>query len=163
MNVTSAQTDPNTRDLVKLVENVWDSHPFRRQNSDRKLENVTVEVTEGDRFGVNSNNYPNILLKVGRHPERDGVSLEAAICHELTHLIDRHDPTFIGDRSIEEAGSKINSIPEGDVNESILDAFHTYWNAYIDGRLARAGILVDTFERRLEEKLASRQGTEFVN
>lgn len=137
---------------------VWQDHPLRTLKSDQLLETIILEVEEGEFFHLITDEHPKYRLVCAvdyPHPHVK-TPLESAITHELTHLIDRFDSQFIETRSPEGARQTINDLPEGNANESIRRAFFTYWNAYIDGRLERRGIVVDSLASRMEEKLASR-------
>lgn len=144
------RTDPP---LLQLTKELWTSHPLRSYQADRLLEVVTLTVEEGETYGLNPEGHPQYLLRCAPNSPYSSISSGPAITHELTHLIDRFDPVFIARRSPEEAWKTLQEIPRGNANNSVRRAFDTYWNAYIDGRLERRGIIVETIESRIDEKI----------
>jgi hypothetical protein len=162
MNIVLSEETNTNHNLLSVTTDTWQAHPLRTTRTDKLLEEVTLVVEEGEAYGLNPDRHPEYRLICAPNSPYTSVPLYPAIIHELTHMIDRFDLQFIGERSPEEARQLIDSIPRGNANEAISRAFFNYWNAYIDGRLSRRGIIVETFERRLEEKLTSRKNTEYA-
>jgi len=138
---------------LAALKEAWDAHPLRDQVDEERLGPVVLDLEQGGEFGINFDQYPRVVLHVPEELETDHRCLLATLSHELTHLIDRHDPDFAGHLSPPEITSCICELPhDPDTYQSVRHAFITYWNIYIDGRLSRRGIVVKSFPCRLYEK-----------
>jgi hypothetical protein len=153
--ISSTEYPPLPKHLA-VVQLAWDSHPLRTASTDLRLADIRLVIEAGERYGLDVSNHPRFSLRIAPDsPYQDG-PLAPAASHEFAHLIDRFDEAFILDKSPLEAHSIIEDLPQGNANESVKRAFFTYWNAYIDGRLERRGIHVDTLQNRMAEKLGRR-------
>lgn len=157
MKIVLSEQSPTDPNLLQTVTAAWQVHPLRSPAIDQLLTTVTLVVEEvEDGYGFNPDDHPKYRLMCAPSSPYVSIPPHQAILHELTHLIDRFDPKFSGARTPEQVTVLINGIPVGDANESVKRAFNAYWNAYIDGRLERRGIIVHTLEDRIDEKLGRR-------
>ncbi|HEY60027.1 MAG TPA: hypothetical protein G4N92_05010 [Anaerolineae bacterium] len=98
-----------------------------------------------DNESVNIENYPDMILKLKK------VSSNEIIYHELTHIIDEHNFFFTAGRSVMELHKLINKLQNpNDKKEYIQRTLRVLWDAYINGRLSKHGIFVDSMNNCLE-------------
>jgi hypothetical protein len=163
MRIIPSELSPTNEDLLQMAIMAWEEHPLRRSAVDQRLIGITVIIEEvEDDYGLNADNHPEYRLKCAPKSLYVSIPPRQVITHEFTHLIDRFDPMFSGERNPEDVKELIDAMPKGNANESVKRAFNDYWNAYIDGRLHRQGIAVHSLADRIKDKLGQRQGEEIM-
>ena len=140
--------------MVIEVKNAWEIHPLRSPSIDKTLSSIPIYVMPYEKYGVNWQDYPIVKLLLPIDTLENTDQRKANISHELTHIIDRHDEKFSGGITPIEMEQKINNLRDEDYL-SVKMAFHALWNAYIDGRLERRNIMVDSLIKRIEDKIGS--------
>jgi hypothetical protein len=151
MIIRSSENKFTEHGILELVEGAWKAHPLLMPRVTIAVKNVELVLTPFEEFGVQWDQYPTLSLLLPIRIESTSENITAIITHELTHIIDRHDSEFVGKLSPLEITYEIESLHVERL-KSEKRAFHTFWNAYINGRLKRREIFVDTFENSLREK-----------
>lgn len=152
MKFTAANDLISSMEKLKIARAVWKAHPMRNGEVDKTLEQVSVVLQPSSHFGLNTSNDPIFRIGIPEPDEFDTPNLSSALTHELTHIIDRHDLRFTGSQSSKEIDAELGKLPDKKF-ASVLWAFNSFWNAYIDGRLERRGMAAYSMHDRLAEKI----------
>ena len=153
MRIEAQSNLENPAKWIDAVSKLWREHPFRSIAIEQECASAILLIDQNDEYVTDWNEYPIIRLKIRT---ADNLPHSAILTHELTHIIDRHDIIFSEGNSPIELSELIEKLPV-DVNELIRTAFRIMWDMYIDGRLSRRSIIVETFDQRLDEFLGSRK------
>ena len=142
------------QDVEYVAREAWGNHPLRNEQVDRELDDVMLVLAAGEKTVAEWSDYPTarIILRCTDREVAD--RLQETLYHELTHIIDRHDPGFMGARSQEDLSEERDQLrAEDPLMEHALVA---YWNMYIDGRLSKYDKSPYTFEERVAEFMDKR-------
>ncbi|HEY45206.1 MAG: hypothetical protein AMJ88_04115 [Anaerolineae bacterium SM23_ 63] len=142
------------REHLKSIREVWLNHPLRDDDIDEALSRVVVLLQPSIIFGLNITEYPFYSLGIPDSEEQVDPELVAALTHELTRLIDRHDRHFTVGLLSEEIDTAIKHLPVRRF-ASVRRSLRCFWNTYIDGRLERRGMAVHSLNDRFEEKIGT--------
>lgn len=108
MKIVLSKQSITETDLLQKVEEVWQEHPLRNSTIDQQLAQIIVLVEKAEEYGLNADNHPEYLLKCAPDSPYVLIPHHQVILHEFTHLIDRFNPQFTGERSPEEVKKLIN-------------------------------------------------------
>ena len=141
-------------DVEQVVQEAWADHPLKTESLDSQLEGVSLVVTPGDKTEAQWSEYPTVRILIDCREPEVVERLQTAFYHELTHIIDRHDAIFMGDRSPEDLSEELDSLraTEPLVKYTVV----AYWNMYIDGRLSRYAKNPYTLDERVAEFFGTR-------
>lgn len=153
MRIQSAADLQNSTGWFRAVSDTWQVHPLRTGTIDTGVSAAVILIIPGQAYETDWGKYPVIQLTIPAVAEKPDVP---ALAHELAHVIDRHDAAFTDGKSPAEVSVLIDQLPHK-VNASVRTALRIMWDTYIDGRLGRRGIVVETFDQRLDQLLSSRK------
>lgn len=139
---------------LETLRAVWADHPLRDADVDEALDPVTVLLQPSSNFGLEIVEHPHYSLGIPDSEERSDPGLTAALTHELTLLIDRHDHHFTGGLLSEGFDTAHKHLPVRRF-ASVQRSPHCFWSVYIDGRLERRWLTVHSLNDRFEEKIGS--------
>ncbi len=134
------------------IRTAWANHSLRDNDIDEALDQVTILLQPSSKIGLAIVEYPLYSLGIPDSEARADPVFTAALTHELTLLIDRHDRHFTGGLLSEMIDRAIEDLPVRRF-ASVPRSLRCFWSAYIDGRLERRGIKVQSLNVRFEEKI----------
>ncbi len=154
MRITVAADLLSGKEILSATRTVWEEHPLRRGVVDKALEEITVVVQPARFLELDTSSDPEFGIGVPEGDAIAGPQLSSELAHQLTHIIDRHDVRFTGGRSSNQIDAELEQLPNKRY-ASVQAACHSFWNAYIDGRLERRGIQVHSLHDSFEEKIGT--------
>ena len=154
MKFTAANDLIAGKENLKTAQAAWEAHPLRRGELDKTLAQVSVVLHPASHFSLDTSNDPVVRMGIPESDEESTSKLSGVLTHELAHIIDRHDPHFTEGLSSKEFDAELERFPDKKF-ASVLVAFDCFWNAYIDGRLERRGIVVRSLHDRFQEKMGT--------
>jgi hypothetical protein len=127
---------------------------LRDADVDEALDRVTILFQPSSNFGLEIAEYPLYSLGIPDSEKRSDPERMAALTHELTLLIDRHDHHFTGDLLSEGIDNAMKNLRVRRF-ASARRSLRCFWNAYINGRLERRGKAIHGLNDRFEEKIGT--------
>jgi hypothetical protein len=142
------------KERLETLRAVWAGHPLRSTDIDDVIDQVTVILAPSSDFGLELVEGEHYSLGIPESEELSDSEQIARLAHELTLLIDRHDPHFTGGLLSEGIDTALKHLPVRRY-ASVQKSLRCFWDAYIDGRLERRGLQVHSLNERFEEKIGS--------
>ncbi|MBI2907754.1 MAG: hypothetical protein HYX92_08880 [Chloroflexi bacterium] len=133
-------------EMRRIVREVLKAHPLGEGVLTNKVLDDLIVYLCADSQGpsacprIDCACYPLLTVRFGstkyeRDGEFDKQLFKLHMCHEFTHLVDRRDPAFAITKAKEDYAC---TLPQGIVMD--------LWNLYVNGRLWRKGVQVESFE-----------------
>ena len=142
------------QDVEKVLREAWADHPLRHETVDSQLEDVSLTLAAADNTIAQWSEYPTVRILVDCGDPEVAERLRTTLYHELTHIIDRHNPRFMGDRSPQDLSGEMDELFATD--QFLAHTVVAYWNMYIDGRLSRYAKNPYTLDERVAEFFGTR-------